>query len=528
MPSGFDSFASGLREGAGAPIDGTAQLFGAELAMARAREDESNTERLLHTAGQFVGGAGVFTAATIGARLLLPGAGRYAPVIAGATLGFLAPSENNSILGRAEHALMGGGAAWALDGAAGAARRGRVGAAPTPALGEYQQYFKDLPGLQPVGPARFGTKLNVAAGSELATTYEMMQGTVGRAEVLAKDPVEGIVGRHGTVFGVTTDGKLMTVNHVTENALDVTVFDSAERAHRARVIGANPARDLAVLQLQDASSFSAFKPVKLAGSLDAANDGVFAAFGHPNGWRELHVAPGRLAPRQFQAGVTTRYNMSAQEGFSGSPIVRDGQVESVYRQGIGQTEVLGTPAHHAQELLDNAVATESGAAASGAKPKFDFQLIKSFRIHDQAAASENLSKMFGGALTGERPAEFFHSRVRTVPLPGTESGAVTMQMQYLPAEGQVVIRPIAFDGKPIAGDAVWPRTSMKAGQSRLVVALDENGLPKHMTSYNDPGNILQEGFNYRGENNYLATLQQRPTPVWQRMLPAALRFKVGT
>jgi hypothetical protein len=595
-----EQFASGLADSVSAPITGAAELFGGPRKSATATNSDNNSTA--HSAGEMLGSALVFMATTAAIKRFLPGAGRLTPVLAGATLGGLTETPNNSIAERLTGAAVGAGTVSLLEFAPAGLNRlgvksslGQVGLSgaaagmfhtqadsllrtgqtasladtlmaggtwagtglaftaggrflgskntnpetsplSTDAAGrqratlEYNSHFTDLPGLQVGMPAKPTSTINVAANSELAQMYNSAKPSIGRAEVLAYGQQGGIEGRFGTVFSVSNDGKLVTANHVVEGAVDTTVFDSNMRAHEATVVAQNPSADVAVLQLKHSESFKAFPPLPISDAAASAN--FAAAFGHPNGWRELYVAPG--APtKSFQPNFKQHYQMYGVEGLSGAPIVADGAVQAVFIQGgrSNPFDVTGTPIKHAEYLLEKIAQTPAANDASFVgppmRPALNLRLIRTFNIHDTAAATANLEKMFGSNFGTERPAEYFHAKVKTVPLPGTESGALTMKMQYLPTEQQVVISPIALDGKPIPQDFKWPGSKLNVSSSKLEVRLSPDGKPLSMVSYDDPSLTLQQGFNYRGTSadNYLATLQQRNIPKWMQLLPQHLRFE---
>lgn len=398
---------------------------------------------------------------------------------------------------------------------------------------DYRSQFIEVPGLKVGEKASPTSKIEVAAQSDLAKTYGQVMPSIGRAEVLAYNSQGGMEGRFGTVFSLDGKGRLATANHVSTGAVDVTVYDSNMRPHKASVVIANEAADVAVLQLKDPNSFKAFPPLRLDTESGAMNGQSVTTFGHPNGWRPLFASPGveTTSPRPF---LQLRYQMHGVEGLSGAPVVTDNGVKAVFVQGSRSSpyESFATPIKHVETLLQRADRIQTPAAndahfdyTNAPKPQLNLQLIRTFDIHDKGAATANLEKLFGQNFTAERPAEFFHSKVKTVDLPGTESGALTMSMQYQPSESRVVISPIAIDKQPIRPGEMWSGSKLSMDRARLEVHLGKDGTPLRMVSYDDPHNVLQQGFNYRSEGNYLATLEQRRMPSWMRLLPPALRFE---
>ncbi len=602
-PGIFDAFASGLKESVAQPFNGASELFGGPRSY-RASQDLDGVSKAAHDAGAMLGSAAVFLSLTAVTRRLCPGAGKFAPISAGAGLGFLAPSQQNSFGERLQHAAIGAGTASFLElgpsaltrmgvrgallqntisgGVAGVfhtqaesiSRSGQPASLSETVLGAGTwagtglafsaggKFFSargestgqpgktnetgggkplpcnspellpssgliDLPALEVGAPARHDGTITVTAGSSLATMYEASRGSIGRAEVLAVSTTGVTEGRLGTVFSVSREGQFVTANHVVDRALDITIFDRAHNPHRARVVASNRPLDIAVLQLKDPASFGAFEPVTIGGGTAPNANGTQIAFGHPNGWRDLYASAG--TPRtSVRPDATARFAMHGSEGLSGAPILADGAVQSILIQGgrANASEVMATPVQHAVKLLEGLPSEATVTGASATKPKLDLVLIRTFKIGDQPKAAANLDKLFGPNFTTELPPSFFHSRVKIVPLKGSgeAADALMMKMQYNPAEQQVIVQPIAVNGNPI-GEVNWPNSRVPIDSAKIVVKLDAAGKPTLMESHNDPGGILQQGFNYRGENNYLADLKPSQPRDWMDLLPAALRFR---
>lgn len=594
QPTTVDSFASGLRDSISSPFNGGAELLGGPRSTRAAGNEDHSAAR---GAGEMLGSALVFIATTAAVNRFLPGAGRFAPIVAGGVLGGLSETPNGTLAERLTNAAIGAGTVSLLEfapvglsklgvqnklgqlavsnagagmfhaqadsfmktghaaglsetmlaaatwtgtglGFAGVGRfkfaGNRQTEVITPSAAENQSArFVEIPGLKLGEPASPTSKIEVPSQSELAKMYELVKPSIGRAEVLAYNPSGGMEGRFGTVFSLDTRGRLVTADHVTSGAVDVTVFDSNMRPHKASVLAANETADVAVLQLKDPKSFAAFPPLIVDNTHTAASGTSASTFGHPNGWRSLFASPG-VEANSPRPGTQLRFQMHNAEGLSGAPIITDQGVKAVFVQGARSSafDTYGTPIKHAQQLLEQAdriqapAANDSQFAGVNARPpKLDLQLIQSFNIQDKAAASANLEKLFGANFSTELPPQFFHSKVKTVPLPGTESGALTMSMQYIPVENRVVISPIAIDKQAIPSGAKWPGSKLSMDHSRLEVHLSPDGTPVRMLSFDDPTGVLQQGFNYRGENNYLATLQQRTMSKWMQLLPARLRFE---
>ena len=83
----------------------------------------------------------------------------------------------------------------------------------------------------------------------------------------------------GSGFVISTDGYVITNNHVVKNASSVIVKTSDGEEFKAKVIGTDPKTDLAVLKID---SNKTFKPVKLAAKDPRVGDWVVAV-GNPYG-----------------------------------------------------------------------------------------------------------------------------------------------------------------------------------------------------------------------------------------------------
>ncbi len=83
----------------------------------------------------------------------------------------------------------------------------------------------------------------------------------------------------GSGFVISTDGYVITNNHVVKNASSVIVKTSDGEEFKAKVIGTDPKTDLAVLKIDSSKTF---KPVKLAAKDPRVGDWVVAV-GNPYG-----------------------------------------------------------------------------------------------------------------------------------------------------------------------------------------------------------------------------------------------------
>ena len=370
---------------------------------------------------------------------------------------------------------------------------------------------KIIPTLLPGVQDTIDSSSRVMTGSDLDRIYHDAKDSIGRVETLAMGR-GGLEGRYGTAFAVAP-GLLATADHVSIGAIDITVFDSLGKAHSATVLGRDPHTDLAVLKLQNDSSHEAFKPLPIADV--RANEVTVArvvALGFPNGWDKLFASPGSVAP-SIRPVFETKLLLHGTEGNSGGPVLNleDGTVLGVFKSGSRNShfETAATPAPHLVRLLErltkpSSLQTESMSSEAGVP----VQAVSNYRISDPLAASMNLRSIFGADFVSGRAPEFFHSKVKTTAVELADGPHdLTMKMQYLPTEQTVSIQPIAIDKAPISPTLHWPGTDIPIGSSQLAINLDANGMPVGMRGTNDPRRLMQKGFDYRGVDNYLATLE---------------------
>jgi Do/DeqQ family serine protease len=157
---------------------------------------------------------------------------------------------------------------------------------------------------------------------------------------------------HGIGSGMIVDagrGLILTNNHVIENVadVDITLYDG--RVFPARVINADPASDMAILQIDEADGLTA---VEFADSRDARVGDFVLAFGTPLGYEQTMThgiisAMGRTAnnllPVTYQNFIQT--DAAINQGNSGGPLANlHGDVigmntaiatETGYDMGIG-------------------------------------------------------------------------------------------------------------------------------------------------------------------------------------------------
>jgi len=177
-----------------------------------------------------------------------------------------------------------------------------------------------------------------------------------------KQPTERKASSLGSGFIIKDDGTVITNNHVIANAEDILVR-VGEKEYKARVIGADPYMDVAVLKMETKDKF---KPVKF-GDSDLARVGDWAvAIGNPFGLGGT-VTAGIISARNRDINLT-RYDdfiqtdASINQGNSGGPLFNlKGEVIGINTAIIapGQSGSIGIgfaiPANAASNVIDQLI-----------------------------------------------------------------------------------------------------------------------------------------------------------------------------
>jgi S1-C subfamily serine protease len=160
---------------------------------------------------------------------------------------------------RARRGLLAGGLAALAAGAvvAGVAVAG-VGSTTVSGSGSTTQLLPTTPGnnggLVP-GDMNGGSRSGTSTSVSLATA-EQQKGVVSIVSVLKYQNAESA----GTGMILSSDGEILTNNHVINGATSITVtVESTGRSYHASVVGTDPSDDVAVLQLQGASGLTTAK-----------------------------------------------------------------------------------------------------------------------------------------------------------------------------------------------------------------------------------------------------------------------------
>jgi len=175
-----------------------------------------------------------------------------------------------------------------------------------------------------------------------------------------QQPTERKASALGSGFIIKEDGVVITNNHVIANAEDIVVR-VGDKEYKAKLVGADPYMDVAVLKMETKDKF---KPVKF-GDSDLARVGDWAvAIGNPFGLGGT-VTAGIISARNRDINLT-RYDdfiqtdASINQGNSGGPLFNlKGEVIGINTAILGQSGSIGIgfaiPANAASNVIDQLV-----------------------------------------------------------------------------------------------------------------------------------------------------------------------------
>ncbi len=223
----------------------------------------------------------------------------------------------------------------------------------------------------------------------------------------------------GSGFIIDEKGVVITNNHVIQGAEDVFVRVNGEKNLRAKVIGADPGMDLAVLQIESDQKFT---PVKF-GDSDTARIGDWViAIGNPFGLGGT-VTAGIVSARNRSIGLS-RYedyiqtDASINQGNSGGPLFNmNGDVVGINTAILGQSGSIGIgfaiPSNSAQKVINQLI--EFGETKRGwlgvriqtvTKDIADVEKLDEPRGALVASVAENSPSDKGGIKAGDIILEF--------------------------------------------------------------------------------------------------------------------------
>jgi S1-C subfamily serine protease len=173
--------------------------------------------------------------------------------------------------------------------------------------------------------------------------------------------------------GAIIEGNRILTNwHVVEYASQIFVqFDQTSDKTPARVVGAAPEMDLALLELEDPAELDGRPFLPIADSLPDVSSTV-NVYGYPIGGEDMSVTEGIISRIDFTrysndaVGVRIQVDAALNPGNSGGPAVTDGQIVGLVFSKINQAENIGylIPAEEIRMFLaDYADGTYDGKPA---------------------------------------------------------------------------------------------------------------------------------------------------------------------
>ena len=165
----------------------------------------------------------------------------------------------------------------------------------------------------------------------------------------------------GSGFIVDEKGIVITNNHVIQGAEDIVVRVNGDKEFKAKVIGADPGMDIAVLQMETDEKFV---PVKFGDSDKARIGDWVIAIGNPFGFGGT-VTSGIISARNRSIGLS-RYedfiqtDASINQGNSGGPLFNmDGEVIGINTAILGPSGSIGIgfsiPSNNAKKVIDQLI-----------------------------------------------------------------------------------------------------------------------------------------------------------------------------
>jgi len=165
----------------------------------------------------------------------------------------------------------------------------------------------------------------------------------------------------GSGFIIDEKGIVVTNNHVIDGAEDIVVQVNGEKKFKAKVIGADPLSDIAVLQIENNEKFI---PVNFGNSDKARIGDWVIAIGNPFGLGGT-VTSGIISARNRSIGLS-RYedyiqtDASINQGNSGGPLFNmDGDVIGINTAILGRSGNVGIgfaiPSNSAKQVIDQLI-----------------------------------------------------------------------------------------------------------------------------------------------------------------------------
>ena len=236
----------------------------------------------------------------------------------------------------------------------------------------------------------------------------------------------------GSGFIIDEKGIVITNNHVIQDAEDIIVRFNDEKEFNAKVIGADPLSDIAVLQLDTKEKF---KPVKFGNSDKARIGDWVIAIGNPFGFGGT-VTSGIISARNRSLGLS-RYedyiqtDASINSGNSGGPLFdMNGDVIGINTAILGRSGSIGIgfaiPSNSAKIVIDQLI--EFGETKRG------WLGVRIQDVTKEIAEVENLDKPRGAlvaSVASNSPSEKAGVKAGDIIL--EFDGKLIQEMKQLPA-----------------------------------------------------------------------------------------------
>ena len=232
----------------------------------------------------------------------------------------------------------------------------------------------------------------------------------------------------GSGFIIDEKGLVVTNNHVIQGAEDIIVRVNGDQEYKAKVIGADPLSDIAVLQLETEDKFT---PVAFGDSDKARIGDWVIAIGNPFGLGGT-VTSGIISARNRDINLT-RYDdfiqtdASINQGNSGGPLFNmNGDVIGINTAIIspsGASSGIGfaIPANYASSIIDQLIKygeTKRGWLGVRIQPVTD-EIATVAGLEEPSGAfiggvSEDSPAKKGGVKTGDIILEFNGEKIKTM------------------------------------------------------------------------------------------------------------------
>ncbi|PPG02227.1 MULTISPECIES: S1C family serine protease [unclassified Rathayibacter] len=215
----------------------------------------------------------------------------------------------------------------------------------------------------------------------------------------------------GTGMILTSDGMILTNNHVVEGATAISVtVESTGRSYTARVVGTDATNDVAVLQLEDASGLT---PASLDTDGVTLGDAV-TAVGNAGGTGDLVAATGTVTGLDQQITTRSESGISAEtltgliqtdadivSGDSGGPLVDSaGRVVGMDTAASSGTADITGFAIPISKALDIVATIEAGADTATVEIGYPAFLGVSLSSGTASPTSRALATTASGAVIG--------------------------------------------------------------------------------------------------------------------------------